>query len=306
MDEWDEDVEGCTDAEREHLKSIDIDARPSSENGMRRNSMASIQKRPDGRWRARYRDHAGKEHARHFPRKIDAQRWLDEVTTSVVAGTYVDPKSGRVALNSFLVEWAQRQLWAAGTSKAISLAVRSCSFGDVEFRNLKRSHVESWVKKMSVDGLAPGTVKTQYSNVRSILRGAVADRHLAANPADGITLPRIRKADAAMTIPAPSDVGRILDAAPEWFRPFIALCAFAGLRLGEAAGVQLGDVDFLRRTLSVQRQIQRSLPGTVAITPSKYGSERMVFIPEGLAEILASDVQNVGVRGSEKWLFVAR
>lgn len=70
-----------------------------------------------------------------------------------------------------------------------------------------------------------------------------------------------------MTIPAPAEVGRILDAAPEWFRPFVALCAFAGLRLGEAAGVQLDDVDFLRRTLNVQRQIQRSLPRTVAITP---------------------------------------
>ncbi len=38
--------------------------------------MASITKRPDGRWRARYRDAKGKEHARHFSRKVDAQAWL--------------------------------------------------------------------------------------------------------------------------------------------------------------------------------------------------------------------------------------
>ena len=42
---------------------------------------------PDGRrkptvWRARYRDEAGKEHARHFNRQADAQRWLDEVTAA--------------------------------------------------------------------------------------------------------------------------------------------------------------------------------------------------------------------------------
>jgi hypothetical protein len=30
--------------------------------------MANIAKRPDGRWRARYRDSRGKEHARHFAR----------------------------------------------------------------------------------------------------------------------------------------------------------------------------------------------------------------------------------------------
>lgn len=43
---------------------------------------------------------------------------------------------------------------------------------------------------------------------------------------------------------------------PDHFHAFGALCAFAGLRLGEAADVQLGDLDFLRRTLSIQRQIQ--------------------------------------------------
>ena len=36
--------------------------------------MASIKKREDGQWRARYRDDAGKEHAKHFGRRVDAQR----------------------------------------------------------------------------------------------------------------------------------------------------------------------------------------------------------------------------------------
>jgi hypothetical protein len=40
--------------------------------------MASITKRPDGKWRARYRDSEGREHARYFDRKVDGQRWLDE------------------------------------------------------------------------------------------------------------------------------------------------------------------------------------------------------------------------------------
>jgi hypothetical protein len=31
--------------------------------------MSNIAKRASGRWRARYRDAAGKEHARHFDRK---------------------------------------------------------------------------------------------------------------------------------------------------------------------------------------------------------------------------------------------
>ena len=48
------------------------------------------------RHRARYRDEAGKEHARHFARKAHAHRWLDEVTASVVRGDYVDPTAGKI------------------------------------------------------------------------------------------------------------------------------------------------------------------------------------------------------------------
>lgn len=266
--------------------------------------MASIKKRPDGKWRARYRDGADKEHARHFSRKLDAQRWLDEVTTSVVVGTYVDPKSGKVTLNSFYADWSQRQIWAAGTVKAMNLAVRSCTFGDVEFRNLKRSHVEAWVKEMSQRGLAAGTIKTRYNNVRSVLRGARNDTMIATDPADGVALPRGRKAEHAMEIPSPGEVGKLLAAAEVQFLPFVAMCAFAGLRLGEAAAVQLNDIDFLRRTLKVQRQVQRAGKGEVAITPPKYGSERLVHIPDGLVQILAQHVEHIGVHGSRQWLFV--
>ena len=58
--------------------------------------MASIAKRPDGRYRARYRGPDGIEHAKHFTRKTDAQRWLDEQTAAMVTGHYVDPRAGRV------------------------------------------------------------------------------------------------------------------------------------------------------------------------------------------------------------------
>ena len=45
--------------------------------------MANIDKRSNGVWRARYYDDAGKQHARHFARKVDAQSWrLCAVTMS--------------------------------------------------------------------------------------------------------------------------------------------------------------------------------------------------------------------------------
>ena len=265
--------------------------------------MASIQKRPNGSWRARYRDADGKEHARHFPRKIDAQKWLDGVTAAVVSGNYVDPKAGKVTFRSFYDEWASRQIWTSGTARAMDLSVRCTTFESVELGKIRPSHVEAWVKKMTVDGLAPNTIRTRFNNVRSVFRGAVQDRVIAADPGVGVRLPRARKQAHAMTIPTPDEVGRILAAADGWFRPMIALCAFAGLRLGEASAVQLRDVDFLRRTLTVSRQVQRPIGKPAEVRLPKYGSERMIHVPEELVTMISRHVQNYGCRGDSQWLF---
>lgn len=264
--------------------------------------MASIQRRDNGQWRARYRDDAGREHARHFSRKIDAQRWLDETTTALITSTYVDPRQGRVTFADYFTEWAQRQVWAPNTAKGMRLAATTATFADTPLRMICRSHVEQWVKGMTVGGLAPGTVDTRFRSVRAVFRAAVRDKVIATDPTEGVVLPRKRRAEVAMMVPATEQVGAILAAAEPSFRPLVGLCAFAGLRLGEAAAVQLGDVDFLRRVLTVSRQVQRGGGGTVEVRSPKSGSERVVFLAGGLVEMLSRHVE-VGVP-PEGWLFV--
>lgn len=66
--------------------------------------------------------------------------------------------------------------------------------------------------------------------------------------------------------------------ADERFQPSIAVCAFAGWRLGELAGVQLDDADFLRKTLKISRQAQRVNGRTINVRAPKYGSERVVYL----------------------------
>ncbi len=252
--------------------------------------MASISQLPSGKWRARYRDEAGKQHAKHFPRKVDAQRWLDEVTTAVVTGMYVDPSAGKVTFATFYADWSTRQVWAPGTRRAMDLAAGSVTFGSLPLGTVRRSHVERWVKGMEVRKLAPGTVHTRMNNVRSVLRGAVGDKVIPSDPSKGVRLPRRRRAAAAMTVPTVAQVGQLLVVADGPFRAFIGLCAFAGLRLGEAAGVQVGDIDFLRRTLSVDRQIQRDGRGFEVREP-KHGSERTVYLAPDLVAMLTEHVR---------------
>jgi hypothetical protein len=89
--------------------------------------MASIQKRPNGKWRARYRDDGGKEHARHFERKTDAQQWLDAETAKLVRGDWADPKAGRETLRAYAGRWEAKAFLVSQKISAISsiLAISS-------------------------------------------------------------------------------------------------------------------------------------------------------------------------------------
>ena len=130
---------------------------------------------------------------------MDAQRWLRSQLDAVDRGAWVNPQDGRVTFSSYFAAWSQHQVWTDGTLKAMSLAAR---------RDLQRSgaaeirptHVEAWVKSMTVPqrpaALAPGTVKTRFVNVRSVFRAAVRDRVIAADPTDGVRLPRQREREA--------------------------------------------------------------------------------------------------------------
>src|SRR4051794_13619510 len=57
------------------------------------------------RWRARYVDDDGKERAKGFKTKALAKAWLDEIVSSQITGTYVDPALGSVTFASYYKDW---------------------------------------------------------------------------------------------------------------------------------------------------------------------------------------------------------
>lgn len=261
--------------------------------------MSSIQKRPNGKWRARYQNDEGRELAAHFDLKREAEAWLADRVSEVRSGAWIDPRKSRTTLGQFYAEWSTRQLWADSTRRAIDHAMSQCTFSNVELRALRRSHVESWVKGMD---LAPSTVAVRFKYVRSVLRAAVRDQLMVADPAEGVTLPRRRRSEHSMVIPTTEQVRAIIHESDEWMRPWVALMAFAGLRIGEASAVQVDDVQFLKRRLHVQRQLQNH-KGTRLVLPPKQGSERHVGLPDDLLTMLSRHVDLVGTRGPEGWLF---
>lgn len=217
--------------------------------------MASIKKRPDGKWRARYRDHAGKEHARHFDRKVDAQAWLDEVIAAMVTGRYVDPRAGKLSLKAYAAAWEAAQVARDAQTRLIDNALRLHilpKLGDRQLDSLRRSDVQALVKTWSLT-LSPGSVRNHYSVLQRLLADAVQDRIIAESPCQRIALPA--EADEELVIPTVEDIQRLAGEVPDRYRALVLLLAGSGLRIGEALGLQTpADVVSLRREIHVRRQ----------------------------------------------------
>ena len=66
--------------------------------------MSSVEKRPNGMWRARWREYpGGPQKAQHFERKIDAERHLVEVQHRLLSGTYTPPGAGRMTIEAYAI-----------------------------------------------------------------------------------------------------------------------------------------------------------------------------------------------------------
>lgn len=213
--------------------------------------MASIAKRPNGSWRARYRDVDGREHARHFSRKIDAQRWLDEVTAAVVTGAYVDPKLARTTV----AEWCE--VWLKGYAVHRTSTVRqarthlkriTAHFGDRPLSAVKPSHVKAWMAALKAEGLADSTVYALHSRLGQVMGDAVHDGLIPRSPVSRRTSPGAGKQRPYVATTA--QVWALHDALPEHFRPVVLLGAFAGLRVAEIAALRVSDVDFMRGVIT--------------------------------------------------------
>jgi len=141
--------------------------------------------------------------------------------------------------------WRPRTRAAAETSLAHALAV----FGDRPLSSIRPSDVQAFVSGLS---LAPSTVATVVQHVRTVMRSAVRDGLIVRDPTAGVKLQRV--AGGAVVPPTDEEVAAIYEAAVAPFRAAIVLGAAVGLRQAEASGLTVDRIDWMRRTVRVDRQ----------------------------------------------------
>ncbi len=237
------------------------------------------------RWRARYVDDRGREHTKAFTRKVDATRWLDNQTASIVSGTHVAPRDAQLTVQ----QWCD--LWIEGYKVNRESTVRQArthfhqimdEFGGMPLSALRPSQVKAWVARLQAEGQSQNYVYSLHSRLSQIMSDAVHDGVLGRNPCSRRTAPPMGK--QKVYVATTEQVWAIHDAMPDNFRVAVLLGAFAGLRVAEVSALRLSDVDFTRGVVHPVRQ----WPEEPLKTP---GSDAAIPIPRDLALLLAASVK---------------
>ena len=244
--------------------------------------MASIDKRANGTYRARYRPAPNSaQKTRTFIRKVDAQRWLDEVTAALVTGQLVDPHPGRQTVRGYAEQWRLSQVHRPTTAAHVETMLRLHVYpvlGDRPLASVLPSDVQSLVKRLS-GILAPSTVGVVHRILAAVFKAAVRDRRIVVSPCEATKLPKNPKQRIEpLSVDA---VQALAEAIPDRYRALVTLAAGTGLRQGEAFGLGVDRIDSLRRQLTVDRQLI-TLPGRppYLAAPKTQASIRTIPLPQ--------------------------
>ncbi|WP_119728380.1 tyrosine-type recombinase/integrase [Thermomonospora amylolytica] len=254
------------------------------------------------RWQVRWRDAEGKQCKANRPKRggkrdesdpdIYAEALDAKITAELNAGTYIAPEQGRTKVKEYGEKWRANLLHRDSTEERMERVFRlhiDPILGDIPISKVRKSHIQGWVKKKA-DELAPSTLAVAYSNLASMFAAAVVDRDIPFSPCGGIRLPEADK--KPHFIPTPDQVHALAEALPARYAPMVYVAAGCGLRQGEIFGLELAQIDFLRREIDVSQQL-KAVSGRkpYLARPKTKTSMRTVELPKVTANALSAYIE---------------
>ena len=252
--------------------------------------MAHIQHRSDRRrpWQVRYRDPTGRERARSFLRKIDADRFAVTVEADKLRGEWTDPRLSKTTV----AEWSERWLRTkthlkpktlAGYESNLRVHVLS-TFGSYQLRHVDRMSIEEWVADLQASGLGPSGVFQARQVLNSMMKLAVETGYLVANPVSGVKV--APQPISEMLFLSAEEVERLASAIRDPYATLVYLLAYGGLRWGEAVAIRRKRCHLLRSQIEVAESLSE-VRGTLHFGSTKTHRRRMVVIPGFLRDLMA-------------------
>lgn len=256
---------------------------------MTRRQFGRIRRLPSGRWQARYPlgDGGLRAAPRTFATKGDASRYLATVEADLARGQYLDPRAGQITFTQWADQWlgrpGKRANSVARDRQALQIFVEE--LGPRPLSSITPMHVQAVVDARARSA-APATVARDYSALRAVFNAAVDADVIGKSPARNVALPRQRRSPRVTL--TPGDLERLAAEVPGHYRGLVLVAGVLGLRWGEAIGLRVRDLDFLRRTVTVAQVVEETA-GHLTIVPEakSTASLRTLSAPRFLFEELA-------------------
>lgn len=252
--------------------------------------MASISTRSvkgDPRYDVNYREPDGRRRRKTFNRKADAEAFRVTVEADKLRGTYIDRDAGRVTFKAYAEEWLANQSTEPTTRERVEGRLRVHVYpvlGSKTLAQIKPSTIQAWLAGLAG---APSTRRVALGTVSAILSAAVDDERITKNPckARSVSAP---KREMRKVVPWSADqLEAVVEQLPAPYQISVILGAGLGLRQGEIFGISPDDVDFLRGTVEVRRQV-RQVRSRLVFAPPKANKTRTVPLPSSVRDLLAA------------------
>lgn len=210
--------------------------------------------------------------------KAEVQKKLREAQIALAQGRLVASPGQTVA--QYLAGWlgTVRHSLKPRTHEVYSLNVNRVAphVGRVRLDMLQPAHVQDCYNALLAGGLSARTVQQAHMVLHKALADAVRMDLVARNASEGASVPRPTHRE--MRTLTSDQLTLLFDATRgDRFSSLWVLLSTTGLRVGEALGLQWGDVDLRARTLVVRRALQRQRDGgLVFVEPKTHQSRRTV------------------------------
>ena len=185
---------------------------------------------------------------------------MNELLNSLTKGTYQAPN--KITVEAWFKEWLDT--FVAGKVKPYTLAgydvvIRNHvnpTFGAMQLQAVKGTHIQRMYNKMLDGGTAPKTIKNVGAVMHKAFGVAVKQGMIPLNPCDNAELPAMQQHEIKpLTDSDIPDFLKAIEADP--MCNAYALCLFAGLREGECLGLSWSQVDFEKRQITINQQLQK-------------------------------------------------
>lgn len=227
---------------------------------------------------------------KHDRPRAAAVAWENRMRDQAANGAYHDPRDGAIPLRDIVAAWADQATRPGTRENRHALLGDLGPIAHTPLNRLTPAALESWAHTLTTGRpwahdtpLAPRTARIRVAQLRALLGHAVTDGRIPKSPAARLHTPGAPDAIRPRDLPTPDEESRIMAAAPSWLADAITWAAHTGLRPGELAGLEMGDIH--GDTLTVARQITGRIG--VATPPKTRHSARTVPVPSVLHEWLA-------------------